>query len=415
MRRCQDRQGARRLTTSLKPRLRILREVDGRPTLNGVIGSLRIDPTTTLEISPKVPAGADWVPAVLDLLVGDSRLDIGRDRLAGVSPRRRSLTDVLAAIYAARLQGALRRDGPLLLLSRTAARLPVLKGKLEVGRWAREYLTHPTTFPVTFDQLTADNDFSRAMALVARILAEATSESRVRASLLESVRSLRPGAPDVSAVPAGVIHRPLPTQWAIYHPAWSVAVAILSRRALLGRRGHLRGLEVVVEAWPLLETLLSRSLVAASVQANTLGSTLIADRPSVKLLTPSSWDAEGRSVNPDGRLLDGHQTVATFEAKYSTRDLTDWPHRNHVFQALATAAAFDSPLAILVYPEAFDPVWWTVEGFDSKPQALGAVGLDLFGYQSGLGDVERGKTILSLLGGPPSAPPSLAIAAGPTH
>ena len=396
------RETARRLTTSLKPTLRILREVDGRPTLSGVVGSVRLDPVTSLEISPKVPTGRDWVPAVLDLLVGESKLDIGADRLAGVSPRRMTLVDVLAAIYAARLKGALRRDGPLLLLTRRTDRLPVLKGKLQVGRWAREYLTHPTTFPVAFDELTGDNDFSRAMALVARILATATSESRVRASLLESARALRPGAPDVAAVSTGVVHRPLPSQWAIYQPAWSVAVAILSQRALLGRRGRMSGLEVAVEAWPLLETLLTRSLMAASIEAKAGGANVGVDTSGATLLSSLSRGVQGRDVIPDGLLSDGRATLATFEAKYSPRNASDWPHRNHVFQTLATAAACDSPLAVLVYPERFDAVWWSVSGFNGKPKTMAAIGLDLFGYSRGPGDVDRGKRILDLLSGPPS-------------
>lgn len=396
------RETARRLTTTLKPTLRILREVDGRPSLGGVVGSVRLDPVTTLEISPKVPAGADWVPAVLDLLVGASRLDIGADRLAGVAPRRRTLVDILAAIYAARLKGALRRDGPLLLLTRRTDRLPVLKGKLQVGRWAREYLAHPTTFPVAFDELTADNDFSRAMAFVARILANATSESRVRASLLESTRALRPGAPEVAAVSTGVVHRPLPSQWAIYQPAWSVAVAILSQRALLGRRGRLSGLEVAVEAWPLLETLLTRSLAAASLRASATGTKVAVDTSGATLLTSLNPVVQGREVVPDGRLSNGPTTLATFEAKYSPRYPSEWPQRNHVFQALATAAACRAPLAVLVYPERFGALWWSVSGFSGKPEMLVAIGLDLFGYSSGPGDVERGNMLFDLLAGPPS-------------
>lgn len=402
------REAARRLTLNLRPTLRILREVDGRPTLSGVVGSVRIDQSTTVEISPKVPAGADWVPAVLDLLVGESRLDLGRDRLAGTS-RRRTLVDVLAAIYAARLQGALRRDGPLLLLTRASDRLPVLRGKLHVGQWAREYLRHPTTFPVTYDQLTADNDFSRAMALVARILAAGTKETRVRASLLESARSLRPGAPEVSSVPAGVVHRALPTQWAIYHPAWSVAVAILSQRALLGRRGRLSGLEVAVEAWPLLETLLTRSLVAASAAGPSRGLSMTLDPRSARLLTPVTAGIRERDAVPDGRLSTGLDTLATFEAKYSPRYPSEWPPRGHVFQAVSTAAACGAPLAVLVYPERFDVAWWSVTGFSGKPRALAAVGLDLFGYTSGPGDVERGNRILDLLSGPPSTAAASAL------
>jgi hypothetical protein len=286
----------------------------------------------------------------------------------------------------------------------------MLRGKLQVGQWAREYVRHPTTFPVLYDQLTADNDFSRAMALVARILAAGTKDVRVRASLLESARGLRPGAPEVASVPAGVIHRPLPTQWAIYHPAWSVAVAILSQRALLGRRGRLRGLEVAVEAWPLLETLLTRSLVAAAVAGPSRGMTLVLDPRSARLLTPLTVGAPERDAVPDGRLSMGLDTLATFEAKYSPRFSSEWPPRAHVFQALSTAAACGSSLAVLVYPEGFDAASWSVSGFNGKPKTLAAVGLDLFGYASGAGDVERGNRILDLLAGPPSASGALALA-----
>lgn len=402
------RKAVDRLSVRLRPTLRILREVDGRPTLQGIVGSVRLDPITTLEIAPKVPVGADWVPAVLDLLIGATRLDVGRDRLAGVSPRRRVLLDLMAAVYAGRLQAALRRDGPLLILTRTEARLPVLKGKLQVGRWAREFLRNPTTFPVTFDQLSADNDFSRAMAVVARILAVATSESRVRASLMESAHALRPGAPDVEVAPAGIVHRPLPAQWMVYRPAWSVAVAVLSQRALLGRHGRLTGVEVVVEAWPLLEELLTRALAAVSVQANSSGRSILLDPSQATLLTPVAAGQDGRTVQPDGRLSEASQTLATFEAKYSPRMSNDWPSRPHVFQALATAAACDSPLAVLVYPESFPPIWWRVEGFHSRPGALAAVGVDLFGYRSGSGDLERGRMILQILAGPPAATSAIA-------
>jgi 5-methylcytosine-specific restriction endonuclease McrBC regulatory subunit McrC len=47
------------------------------------------------------------------------------------------------------------------MLTRTEARLPILKGKLQVSRWAREYVTHPKTFPVAFDQLTATTLLAR--------------------------------------------------------------------------------------------------------------------------------------------------------------------------------------------------------------------------------------------------------------
>src|SRR5262249_53441169 len=138
------------------------------------------------------------------------------------------------------------------------------------------------------------------------------------------------------------------------------------------------------------------------IEATARGASVVVDPSGATLLTSLSPGAQGRDVIPDGRLRDGPRTLATFEAKYSPRYTSDWPHRNHVFQALTTAAACGSPLAVLVYPERFDPLWWSVIGLNGTPVALAAIGLDLFGYSSGPGDVDRGKRVLDLLAGPPS-------------
>jgi hypothetical protein len=169
-------------------------------------------------------------------------------------------------------------------------------------------------------------------------------------------------------------------------------------------------LEVAVEAWPLLETMLTRSLVAASIEATARGASVVVDPSGANLLASISAGAQRRDVVPDGRLGDGPTTLATFEAKYSPRYTSDWPQRNHVFQALATAAACGSPLAVLVYPERFDALWWSVSGFSGKPELLAAIGLDLFGYSTGPGDVDRGRAVLDLLSGPPSGAATSVVA-----
>ena len=97
---------------------------------------------------------------------------------------------------------------------------------------------------------------------------------------------------------------------------------------------------------------------------------------------------------PDGVLIEGGNVVATFEAKYSRRDL-EWPDRAHVFQALSTAAAWDSPIAVLVYPEAFDATTWVVHGFSGKPIRMVAVGLGMYSYTSGVGDRQRAERLVA--------------------
>lgn len=394
---------ARRLNDQLSPRLPLLGEEGPRLVFQNVIGTVRLNDTAVVEISPKVDAAEDWVRATLDLLDPSDRIDIAGDRLAGLAPRHRNLVDALAAAYAQRLRRALRRDGPLLILERHSAELPVLRGKLQATAYLRQAPIRPHRFPVTFDALSADNDFTRAMAFVATVLERATSSATTASALTELRVGLRPGSPEFAPLNPAIVNRPLPPQWAVYRPAWSIAIAVLSNSSLLRSTGQHRGVEIAIEAWPLLEHLLERGLRAACVEADVTGRTLeVVPKQYQPLLANPSESVSPRFVEPDGQLSENGNTVATFEAKYSPGPAgAGWPPRAHVFQALSTAAACDSPLAVLVYPRAFAPIWWDVAGFSGQPSQLAAVGLGLFSYRRGDGDVKAGKTLLSILEGRP--------------
>lgn len=395
-----------RLTTRLRPRLRpVISEEAGQFTVRNVVGTVRLDDVTVLEVAPKVDPDQDWVRAVLDLLVGRDRIDIGGERLAGLAPRRPELLEVLASAYATRLRRALHRDGPLLLIHRQHDRLPVFKGKLQISSYLRQASWRPHVFPVGYDVLSPDNDFGRAMAFVARLLAASSTNPTVRSSLFESATALRPGfAEDVQVDPA-VALRPFPEQWGIYRPAWSIAVSVLTRTSLLRVTGQHHGVEIAIEVWPLLERLLERALEDAACAARASGRPLVnAPKGTTALLVSPSEGGRPRDVEPDGQLTEAGVTLATFEAKYTTRG-NRWPNDDHVFQALTTAAACRSPLAVLVYPEEFPAVWWEVEGFHGTPKSLAAIGLGLFSYRRGPGDRERGRLILDLLNGRPHGAP----------
>lgn len=406
------RTAGERLTTQLRPRLRpLIIEEAGTFTIRNVVGTIRIDESTVLEVTPKVSGSDDWVRAVLDLLVGPDRIDIGGERLSDLAPRRPELLEVLASAYAARLRRALHRDGPLLLIERRHERLGVLKGKLATSQYLRSVHWRPHVFPVSYDVLSPDNQFARAMAYVARILAAASGNPSVRGSLLESATALRPGFAEDVRVDPSVAYRPLPEQWGVYRPAWSIAVAILSRTSLLRASGRHHGVEVAIEAWPLLERLLERALDEAAASARTAGRDMTRrPKQGTPLLVLPSTGGSPRGVEPDGELTEGGQTIATFEAKYSARG-SRWPVDDHVFQALTTAAACRSPLSVLVYPETFDPVWWDVEGFSGTPKHLVTVGLGLFSYRRGQGDRDRSQLLLELLKGRPASALSGAISA----
>jgi hypothetical protein len=215
---------------------------------------------------------------------------------------------------------------------------------------------------------------------------------------------LRPGSPEFAAIDPTVVARPLPSQWSVYRPAWSIAVAILSNSSLLRSTGQHRGVEVAIEAWPLLEHLLERGLRAAQQQMYEAGRTIdVVPKGHQPLLQNPSHGASPRFVEPDGQLAEAGHTIATFEAKYSPGPLPGrWPPRSHLFQALSTASACDSPLAVLVYPRSFEPRWYDVAGFSGRPTHLAAIGLGLFSYRRGTGDVSAGQALSQLLVGRPT-------------
>lgn len=241
------------------------------------------------------------------------------------------------------------------------------------------------------------------MAWVAEVLATRTVNTRVAQHLRRLAREIRPGLPPHVSLDPGVASVPLPPQWREYQRAWATARAVILRVAPLQRDGSLDGLGLAVEPWPLLETLLHRSVRAAAIAGQSGGLALHAHEqtlsPFLKVHEPTTgpWAPvhTDRQVEPDASLtLDG-RVLATFEAKYSVPSYHRT--RTHFFQATATAAAVGAPVAVLVYPEAAPTVRWDVQGFDGKPATVLAVGLDMYGYRRGPGDEARGKAILAAI------------------
>jgi hypothetical protein len=171
---------------------------------------------------------------------------------------------------------------------------------------------------------------------------------------------------------------------------------LLRSQSIIGDPGRATGLEVAVEPWRLLETLLERAIVeVASMGADlqvipkTAHALLVDPSPAA----PNATNGFPRWVEPDGVLsrMDG-RVAATFEAKYSNR-----PKREHVYQALSTAAALTSPVAVLVYPWREERLHYEVVGFHGHPLTLATMGVDLFSYRRGSSDRELASAIGGLL------------------
>jgi hypothetical protein len=391
------------LEQELRPRISFLAGGSDLPVVQNLVGSVQVSTNLVLDIEPKTQPGQDWAGSLLDL-IRDERVHFGGETRQAELTSRKVLPDAFAKIYADQLSAAVRSDGPLMLLRHRHVSKGRLAGRLDVSRWVTKRITHPESFPQQETVLTADNEFTAAMAWVADALAVRGSDPQVHSLLRSTARALRPGLPELTHVDPGVAFKAIPPQWRAYGAAWETAKAVLRRLSPLHRSGLLHGLSLAIEPWPLLETLLHRALQAAAVQAQAEGIDMHASRHSIhRLLTPMGPSTSSplsrvhtlRSVEPDGSLRVGSQVVATFEAKYSVPTYTRT--RAHFFQAISTAAALGSPLAVLIYPERSSPIVWETTGFHGHPRAVVAIGLDMYGYRRGPGDTERGGALLAVV------------------
>lgn len=389
------RQAINSLSSSLRPRLRQFEEQGEYCIIRNLIGTIAFRDGRVVEVVPKTRPGGDWIRAVLSLLV-ESRVDISGERTGGMSAPREDLAVALARLYTDRIERALRRDGPLLLMQRTHRSSTTFAGKLDVTSWLRDAWKKPVPFPVETSQLQADNDFSCAMAITAEILARVSKDHGIASRLRAAARLLRPGAPAAVALPAGVEHRILPSQWAVYRPAWAIAVAVLGRRSPFSAEGSHRGVTIAIEPWPLLEELLRRSLKAAAFEAAKDGRVVV---PKPEEAVPLLRDASGiptANVKPDGQLIEAGRTLATFDAKYRDRSGDSRPTEGELYQALAEARATGAPLAVLAYPDSRPPEESNIQISGGRPERLLTIGLDLFAYRSGY-ESAHGRAIWELV------------------
>ena len=359
--------------------------------VKNLIGSVRLDDGTVLEVQPKVPVGSDWPNAVVQLLDENSRISVTGSQRSRLGDSRQDLTAVIAFEFARRLERALARDGPLQVFERIKFQSRRLNGQLDASQYARNAWRDPILFPVARDELTAANDFARGLSVVAHGFRRSVDDPVLSAKLRRLETAILPGLPSPSHIDPAVATRRLPAQWANYRPAWDIAAAVLRNRSVVNDPGHLTGLEVAVEPWPLLETLLERTLKAVEKTCTTLRY-----RPKKKYPLLAMGNTDIGFVTPDGVLEYTDGTVAaTFEAKY-TRSSAH-PAENHRYQALATAAALRSPLSLLVYPGSTEPRVYDVYGFSGYPMKLATIGLNLYDYKRDNGADSRAAAINQLL------------------
>lgn len=378
------------LRKDLAPRLSQLATTDGVATLQNLVGSFRLPRGDVVEVMPKGSSVLGWSDAVVQLLEPTTRISITGSRRSRTAPRRNDLTAALALEYSRRLDRALRLAGPIEVYERQRLASRRLNGHLDVTRWVKGSVIDPSIFPVSRDELSGANDVTRALSIVAGQLSRSAVGGELSSRLRHLQTAVIPGHPIPHTVNPSVARRPLPAQWSKYRPAWDLATAIIRNHSVVGDPGRSFGLEVAVEPWPLLETLLFRTLRALSQNSSAT--------PVRKSTHPLLLRTNGKTalnVIPDGALEMHGRVIATFECKYTVPRST--PKEDHAHQALSTAAALDSPLAVLVYPNDEAPTTYEVAGFHGYPATLVTVGLSLYDYQRGAGDRLRAEALHDLL------------------
>jgi hypothetical protein len=374
----------------LRPRHPVATFDGDRVTFSNLVGSARLPGGDVIEVSPKVEGARGWTSAIVQLLEPGTRVSVTGSQRSQPSAQRDDLVSALALEYARRLEAALRHEGPIYVYERQYLKSRRLGGHLDVTKWVRSAVLDPTVFPHSFDALTAANDFTRALSLVAGWLSRAAIGGELSSRLRRLQTAVIPDHAVPTNVNPAVALRPLPSQWARYRPAWYIAASLLRHRSVIGDPGRAVGLEIAVEPWPLLETALMRAL--QTLADPTHGYEFV---PKAMNTLLSRGGRPAVSIIPDGVLRRDRVVVGTFEAKYTVPGPT--PAENHVYQALAAAAALSSPKSILVYPGDQAPKHYTVTGFHGTPVELITVGLSLFSYQRGVGDAERAQLIREAL------------------
>lgn len=379
------------LTKTLQPRFSQVSRSDAVVEARNLIGSVRMSDGTVLEVEPKVPADVTWPHAVVQLLREDSRISVTGSQRSRQGDSRRDLTAVIAFEYARRLERALSKEGPLQVFERQNHSSRRLNGQLDVSAYARSAWRDPVLFPIRRDELTVANDFARGLSLVSHAFRRSVTDTALSARLRRLESAVLPGHPLPEHINPSVALRPMPAQWRAYRPAWDIAAAVLRNRSIINDPGHSVGLEVAVEPWPLLETLLERSLDAIERASSGLRSP-----PKSRYPILLFGEQVAGEVEPDGVLQNiSGEVVATFEAKY-TRARAH-PKEEHRYQALSTAAVLHSPLAVLVYPGGEAPKIYDVKGFNGQPARLATIGLNLYSYDRNSGAESRARAITDLV------------------
>lgn len=328
-----------------------------------------------IEIVPKFlarmpPGDGAWRRALWHVLLVASEAQPARmERLSAADSSAWSLPDLMATEFLRSLERGSMRGLPRGYEPVEEA-LPVLRGSLGVGAWARRGLPS-WELPCRFDELTEDVPLNRLLHWACLRLRATAASSRLAFRLGEAaagfggISPLPPPLSEAERLRTGPMHAAL-------GPALRIGLLMLRGRSLEHGPGEdsLRGFlwegETVFEAF---------ALRIAQRAALRLG--LHAEKRRLPLADPLAG-GEPLGTTPDIRVQGPAGHLEILDAKYKRE--RGRPAAADVYQVLAAGKATGCEDVGLVYPlepgDGAADLGWSVRG-PGTPRRLWALGLDL--------------------------------------
>ncbi|HVY97664.1 MAG TPA: hypothetical protein VHA54_11955 [Solirubrobacterales bacterium] len=379
----------------------------------------------TIEIVPKFlarmpPEDAGWRRALWHILLVASDPQPARlERQPAEEAAAWSLPDLMATEFLCSLELGSMRGLPR-GYEPAAATLPVLRGSLDFGAWARRGLPS-WELPCRFDELTEDVPCNRLLRWACARLRSSVASSRLAFRLGEAESrfgAISPRPPtrgEAERLQPGPLHAALA-------PALRIGVLLLRGRSL----DHADGVEALPgflwEGETIFEAFALRTVQRAALR---LG--LRAEKRQLAMADSLGGGPELRTT-PDIRVRGAAGDLTILDAKYKRN--RGRPRAADVYQVVTAGKVTACDDVGLVYPleagDDGDELLWSLRG-PGKPARLRAIGLDLTAMARRDGQRRLVEAVEGPLGrmlaaggaqaaaassgsGSPSSPPSAATA-----
>lgn len=381
--------------------------------VRGIAGTLSVE-DFILEIAPKfVPSGEaseKWDAALLALVRYALPKHVSIQRSTNLDVARHGFIDLLAMSFIDAVSQGMR-DQLIQTYQSREIQSPVVRGRMNLARQVRSFVTRPHQVECDVDQLDVLNPYNDLLRWAVAILSRSVRSATLRRRLVELEKHI-----------PGQARRALALRYRIVVPpyqfrAWAGALEICSLLSAgsvhAPRFGSHTGYSFVFNMEKLFEHFVAESIRRASSLPQLAGLYSEAQVSNAYAL-PVSEGARAFFSKPDNIVFGaGRQALCVVDAKYkrlsdATGERDRKPQSQDVYELVAAMTAQKCEVGLLLYPRIIGDVEladrslrrWSVDAF-GRTLSVGAIGLDLMKLGSPEGarsiEVEIASQIAALL------------------